>query len=165
MSASKESVFEINHSKFGTEEFHIVSAKYNIYRVADNIWEFVVSFKTDKSLLRTKELEKLLDAKPNFEAAVLLSSGDIELKEGKSIFQKEGYDYERDENLSNIYYFEHNSVEELSIDIIELSKEWIALNINGKAIIVGSNGVNPDANLKIVNTKFYLDNNLFRSFS
>lgn len=161
----KENVFEINHPKFGTEEFHIVSAKYNIYKFADNVWEFLVSFKTDKSLLRAKELEKLLDAKPDFEAVALLSSDDIKLKAGKKIFQKEGYDYERDENLSNIYYFEHNSVEELSIDVIEISNEWNALNITGKAIIVGSNGSKPDADLKIVNTKFYLDTNITRSFS
>jgi len=160
-----EDIFEIIHLKFGKEEFCIVSPKYNLYSPADNIWEFLVSFKTGKPLIRAKELDRLIDARPDFEAAVVLSSDNTDLKAGVKFFQKEGYDYKREENLSNIYYFEHNSVEEISIDVIEITNEWIALNITGKAIITGTNGIKPDGELKIFNTKFYLDKNMTRSFS
>lgn len=161
----KEDIFEISHLKFEPEEFHIVSAKYNIHNAIGNTWEFIVSFKTDKSLKRAKELQNLIYAKPDFEVAALLSPDDIELKVGKKILQKEGYDYERDENLTNIYYFEHNSVEELMIELVEISNDSIVLNISGKAIITGCNGIQPDAELKVFNTRFYLDRTITRSFS
>ena len=116
----KENIFLITHSEFGDEEFVISDPRYNLYKTEDGVWEFTISFETSKSVKRAKELEDVIDAQPNFEATAIIPSDNPDLKSEKIILQKEGYDYKREENLSNIYYFEHNSVEELEVRIIEI---------------------------------------------
>jgi hypothetical protein len=157
-----ENIFEIKHSEFGTEEFLINSPEYNLYKAEDGFWEFVIAFNTSKSLKRAKELEDVIDAKPNFEATAILSPNDLKLEIGKTIIQKQGYDYERDEHLSNIYYFEHNSVENLEIKIIDVQEHWIIIDAKANAVINGSNGNEPDADLFIHRTKFQLNKELER---
>lgn len=136
----KENIFEIKHSKFGSEEFQITSASYNLYLADDKYWELTFYLKADKALIRAKKLQEVLYAKPNFEATAILSPDNLQLQAGKIIYQKEGYDYERDEHLSNVYYFEHESVDEVEIELVEVKKDWIIANIKGIAIINGSNG-------------------------
>ena len=158
----KTNIFEIIHSEFGTEEFNIVNSKYNLYKSEEGIWEFTIYFDTSSPIKRSEELKKVIDAKPDFEATALLLPDDLKLYEGKIIHQKNGYDYKREEHLSNVYYFEHNSIEELEVKIIEYHKDWIILDIKGKAIINGSNGNDPDSELLIYQTKFNLDEKLKR---
>jgi len=158
----KENIFEIKHSEFGDEEFEITESKYNLYKTEDGIWEFTICFDTLKSIKRAKALEGIIDPTPNFEATAILNSNDLTIDKGKIITQKEGYDSNREENLSNVYYFEHNSVEELEINVVEYNAEYLIINAKGKAIINGSNGNNPDSDLFIHLTKFELDKDLER---
>jgi hypothetical protein len=155
----KDNIFEIRHLEFGIEEFQITSAQYNIYQTDDNYWELTFPLK------RSEKLKEVIDAKPHFEVTAVLSSDNLKLEAGKTIYQKEGYDYERDEHLSNIYYFAHESIEDVEINIVEFESEWLIANIKGIAIINGSNGNKPDAELSVHNTKFHLDENLTRGIS
>lgn len=45
----------------------------------------------------------------------------------------------------NVYYFQHESVDDLQIEIVEVTKHHIVTNVTGKGIINGSNGNHPDA--------------------
>ncbi|MEM7102899.1 MAG: hypothetical protein AAF502_07215 [Bacteroidota bacterium] len=121
----KANIFEIQHTEFSSEEFVISEPKYNLYKSEVGIWEFTISFNTSKALKRSPKLKDLVHAEPNFEATALMDPKDLKLETGKVITQKQGYDYERDEHLSNVYYFSHNSAEELEITIIEYHEDWI----------------------------------------
>ena len=113
---------------------------------------------------RSTELEDIVNAQPNFEATALLPEAELELVAGKIIIQKEGYDYNRDENLSNIYYFSHNSIEDLRIVFIEVTDDWIDAEISGQAVINGSNGNQPDAKISL-RAKFKRDKELRRGIT
>jgi hypothetical protein len=158
----KNNIFEIQHAEFGEETFEIKDPTYNLYKTEDGIWEFIIKFETSKAIKRAEALEEVLDAKPNFEATAILSPKNLKLEAGSVICQKEGYDHEREEHLSNIYYFTHESVENLEVKIIEFHKDWIIITAKAKAVINGSNGHKPDADLFIHKTKFQLDKELER---
>jgi hypothetical protein len=158
----KEGVLEIRHTKYGPEEFVISDPRYNIYQSEDGIWEFTIQFETEKCIKRAKEFADLIDAAPEFEATAILSPDSLELAQGRVITQKSGYDEEREEYLSNIYYFDHNTVEELEIRILEYRSDWLVLEVKGKALINGDNGFEPDAELLIYRTRFALDKELRR---
>ncbi|KXX71143.1 hypothetical protein [Flammeovirga sp. SJP92] len=159
----KENIWEIKHLEFDIEEFKIKDAKYNIYKGEDGVWEMTICFEESTPIKRDKELEKIIDPVPNFEATALLTADTLELKVGRKIYQKEGYDNEREENLSNVYYFEHSSVEELEIELLDVNETWMKANVKGKTLINGSNGNLPDADFLIQNTIFKLDKTLERS--
>ncbi|TGV00533.1 hypothetical protein [Flavivirga rizhaonensis] len=161
----ENNIVEINHLDFGIEKFVITEEAYNLYKSDSGIWEFTLSFKTSKSIDRAKELEVLVDAEPYFEATAILSNNELKLNRGNIITQKQGYDYNRDENLSIFYYFDYNSIEELEIELLEVTKDFIIANVKGKTVINGSDGNNPDSELSISKTKFMLDKKLKRSFS
>ncbi|MDR6784988.1 hypothetical protein ABIE26_003686 [Pedobacter africanus] len=158
----KKDIFVILHSKFGAEEFEIKNARYNLYNPEGNIWEFTLSFDTSAAIKRADKLEKVIDVKPNFEATVIIPPNDLDLQKGRLIYQKEGYDYEREEILSNIYYFEHQSVDDLRIEIVEIKEDKILANVTGKGIVNGSNGNEPDAEFILKEVSFTHDKELFR---
>lgn len=159
----KKDLFTIVHSEFGTEEFQIKNAKYNVYKAEDDIWEFTLSFETSAAIKRADKLQEAINAKPNFEATAILPSDDLELRKGRIIYQEEGYDEQRQEILSNFYYFEHESVEELRIEIISIKGNEILLNLTAKGIVNGSNGNQPDADFILKEVSFEHDKNLFRN--
>ncbi len=161
----KENLLIINHDEFGEEQFSIAEAKYNLSKPDDEKWEFLVSFITNGALKRSEELEEVVDTRPHFEAAAILPLDALELYNGRIISQKEGYDYEREIYLSNFYYFAHDSIEKIEIELIEVKENWVIASIKAKAVINGSNGNDPDATLLITPTKFMLDKNLEREVS
>lgn len=161
----ENNILEINHSEFGVEKFEITEPTYNLYKSESGIWEFTLSLKTSKSINRVKELKELVDAEPYFETTAIMSESELKLVEGNTITQKQGYDYDRDENLSIFYYFDYNSIEDLEIELLEVTEDYIIVNIKGRTIINGSDGNNPDSDLFIGKTKFLLDRKLERSFS
>jgi hypothetical protein len=154
-------ILSIEHLDFGLEQFRVDDASCNLYQSEDGIWEFVVNVSSSAAIKRSKELEDITPAEPNFEATALLHEDHLDLVVGRVITQKEGYDYERDENLSNIYYFSHNSIEELRIEITEVTDEWIDAKLTGSAVINGSNGVDPDSKISL-RAKFKRDQSLKR---
>ena len=158
----KEDIFEIQHSNFGNEEYFISNANYNIYQTEEGIWEFVICFETSKAVKRADKLAERTTVLQNFEATAVLDPKDIKLETGKIIIQKQGYDEDREEYLSNFYYFEHNSVEELEIKIVAYHADYIIINAIGKAIVSRSNGNEPDSELVIHSTRFQLDKELER---
>lgn len=157
-------ILTIEHMKFGTEKFKVASAACNLYQDADGTWEFVVSVHCKEALLRSKELEEVVHAKPNFEATTVLSPDQLELTKGRVIAQEAGYDYKRQLNITNIYYFSHESIENLRIELLETTDEWIDAKVSGDAIINGSNGTRPDSKIS-VRAKFKRDNKLKRGVS
>lgn len=154
----------IKHQEFGTEIFEITEPRYNLYQNDRGNWEFIFSFRTGQAIQRVKELEEVIDAHPNVEATAWLTEDQLPLAPGSKLLQASGYDYDTDEYLSNVYYFDHNTVEELEIEIVDIQEHAITLKAKGKAIINGSNGHEPDAELLIPETTFQLDNNLLRDF-
>ena len=161
----ESNILEINHSKLGVEKFKITTPTYNVYTSEDGTWEFTIHFTTSETIHRVKELEEVIDAAPYIEATSVLSKEEIPFKKGTRIFQKHGYDYDRDENLSILYYFAYNAIENLTIQILEIGKDEITINMKGDTIVNGSNGNHPDAEITLHNTKFLLDKKLQRSFS
>jgi len=80
------------------------------------------------------------------------------------IVQAKGYDESRGENLSVLYYFEHNSIEDLRVELVNVTETWIDATVTGSAVVNGSNGIDPDARLS-VRSRFIRDSNLRRSFT
>lgn len=161
MDVEKPDILFFEHKEFGGEQFQVGACNYNLYQSDDGAWEFVIEVSTTHELKRSSELEKVIHPKPHFEATAVLVSDDLELTKGRIITQVEGYDRTRQENLSNIYYFAHESVEDLRVEILEVAKDWIVAKVTGSALINGSNGTKPDAKLG-VKTKFLLDSKLRR---
>ncbi|WP_303316657.1 hypothetical protein Q4Q34_07580 [Flavivirga abyssicola] len=75
----KNNILEINHLEFGVEKFAITGETYNLYKSDSGIWEFTLSFKTSKPINRAKELERIVDAEPYFEATAILSNNELKL--------------------------------------------------------------------------------------
>jgi len=136
----------IDHQDFGIELFRISEANYNLYEVDDNLWEFVVQISTDSAIQRSAELEPLVHAKPNLEATVLLKKA-VELSKGTTLSQNVGYDSDREEYLSNIYYFAHETVEPFKLKVLETGDGHLTAELAGSTVINGSNGSNPDAQI------------------
>lgn len=155
-----DNIFTIIHEEFGDEKFEISAPRYNICKTDGGICEFTLNFNTGQALKRAPELEELIDAKPHFEATAIVSL-DFALEKGAIVAQNEGYDYDRDEHLSNIYYFEHNSVEQLCVKVEDVFETSVRLQVSGKAIVNGSNGMKPDADL-LIDAVFEYDSDLER---
>lgn len=154
-------ILTIEHLQFGEEQFEIECAAYNLYEGGDGIWEFVVKVTTGDAIMRTDELKDLVDAKPWFEATSIMEADDLALSAGDVIVQEQGYDYERDQNLSNFYYFRHESVEDLSFVIHEVSDTEIDATLTGQTIINGSSGNTCDSRITL-RTRFLKDDSLRR---
>lgn len=161
----EENQFVILHDEFGEEIFEIVDAEYNLYQTESGIWEFVIAFNTKEAIKRAKELEEVIEAEPTFEASLILSIDETEIFEGQIMKQFKGYDEQREENLSNIYYFAHESIENMEFRIITIQKDWIIAEVKGEAIINNYASGKPDAKLSTTTTKFFLNKQLERSFS
>jgi len=158
----EKDIFQIKHFSYEDEKFKILNAKYNIREAENNMWEFTVFVDCEEgSIQRDTELEaSFMDPTPNFEATAILSSS--KLQSGQIIYQKKGYDENLDQILSNMYYYEHTSIDELKIKVIEHHEDYLLLNIEGIALVCGTNANEPDAKLMVNGTKFYLDKNLRR---
>lgn len=155
-------ILEIEHSKFTKEQFYIDKMRYNLYLTEGGILEFVIGFESSDALQRDQELALAVDAKPDFEATALLETNKTALTSGDMIEQQEGYDYNREEVLSNFYYFGHESIENLTIEILEARPGYIVVNLSGETIVDGSNGNDPDAKLTLKEVRFNLDKNFQR---
>lgn len=162
MKNDKKDELTIQHEEFGEELFHIESAKYNLYEVEKDRWEFVIYIDTDSAIKRSKELEKVVHAEPTIEVTAVLNSTESKLRESMTISQKSGYDYSRDEYLSNIYYFSHETVEDFRFEILELKEDYLIAKMEGNCVINGSNGLKPDSKISTT-TEFKLDKNLKRT--
>ncbi len=162
MKNDKQDELTIQHEEFGEELFHIENAKYNLYEVEKKRREFVIYIETDYPIKRSKELEKVVHAKPTMEVTAILNSAKPKLTETMVISQKSGYDYSRDEYLSNIYYFSHETVEDFRFEILELKEGSLIAKMNGICVINGSNGLNPDSKISTT-TEFKFDKNLKRT--
>ena len=157
-----KNIFEIRYVKYGVEEFEMIEPEYNLHKTDDGSWEFIVCFEKAKVIKRVKELEEVIDAEIHFEVTAVISADDLELKVGKVITQKEGYDYKRDINLSNIYYFEHEPVENLRIELVEVSQNYIIINLIAETVISDYRSGKPDAKLYIEKGKFNLNKKRIR---
>lgn len=72
-----------------------------------------------------------------------------------------GYDYERGENLSNLYYFSHNAIEDVRIKLVDVTDEWIDAELTGETLINGSVGTKPDSKISL-RARFQRDKGLRR---
>lgn len=169
-------ILYIEHQEFGKEQFQIATdARYNIYNAVEkeeyeeeeedipDIWEFVFYFRTEAVLLEGKGLEGH-NARPNVEATVLLTAATNQLEVGQVLTQEQGYDYEREEHLSNVYYFNHSNLENLQVEILEITAEDILVRLQGASCISGSNGSATDAVLK-AQLRLRKDENFERTLS
>lgn len=138
---------------------HIQEASYHIYP-HDDVWHFLIYFDSVPFYKPNQKPPEDLEAEPNVEVAVILSSNT--LKSGQIITQKDSWDDKRRECLTNIYYFEHESVEDLTIEILEYHPEYIKINMKGLAFIHGN--CDSSSELIVKETLFYLDTELTKSF-
>lgn len=154
-------ILYIDHQEFEEERFPIITAEYNLYEAESGIWEFGVFIETGEAIKRDDELKSLVNVSPNLEAVVVFKGAKPELKVGDILTQKEGYDYERDEHLSNFYYFRHSSVEPLKIEIIEISEDHILAELQGKTVVNSYTEPDTDVSLR---TKFKLNPEFQKGF-
>lgn len=159
----EENILTIQHKNFDEEKFEVIDAEYNIYQNEDKIWELFLIFDTDKPLKRDKKLESVLNAEPNFGASILLDKNEIKLTENKTFFQKSGYDYEREEYLTNFYYFSHETIENLEVKILEIQKYGMKAIVKGEVIVNDYGSNEPDAQINIT-ANFFLNKDIERDF-
>lgn len=170
----KENTLKTIHQELGEETHKIIEGKYNIYYATDeeeydeeeeipDIWEFIISFKTSERLEGKGELGNF-KARPNFEAVILLNAQNNSLEIGNTYLQKEGYDHDRDENISNFYFIRHNNIENLELSVLEKSTDDILVKIMAETIVTGSNGLEPDAKLEAL-VRLKVDKTFQRTFS
>jgi len=156
-------VLIIKHQNDEEEIFEMLNPLYSLQDENDGIWEFTIFFENTKPITRAKEFEEIIDVDIIFDATVLLAADNIDLKVGKTMFQEEGYDYNRDINLSNFYYYEHNNIEAVNIEIVKVHNDYLILNINAKTIINCCKNNKPYADLIIKNGKFMFTKEPLRS--
>src|SRR5262245_51014089 len=114
-------VLRIEHAKFGVERFAVGNARCNLFQREDEErWELVIAFRTTAVIQRSDGWSFDNDAKPHVEASAILREAPL-LEAGTVIVQDEGYDHETDENLSVLYYFEHESIEKLHVTIVAVT--------------------------------------------
>lgn len=155
----------IRHDDFKEESFLLKSAHFNHYTVENSdLTEFVIKLEIKEAITRDPELESVFNAVPNLEATAVIKSSDFKLEKGMKIFQEFGYDNEREENLSILYYFQHNSIENLEIEVLEINGSNIKAKVSGVSAINSGNWQEPDAKI-IIETTFTRDENLRRSFN
>lgn len=138
----------ILHQEHGEETFHIQKASYNLYPIQNDQWELVIVIETDRSIVRSPELEKVVDPLVNLEVAMVLSSAEAPIKTSKVYSQKSGYDYDLDEYLSNFYYFSHEVVDDFSWEILEEKDGGVLARLAGKCEIDNYSNNEPDAEIK-----------------
>lgn len=155
----------IKHDDFAEESFALQSATYNYYQVEDSdLMEFVIKVEVEKALSRDPELQSAFNANPNIEATAVIPVSAFKLEEGTRIFQEFGYDSDRDENLSILYYFAHNSIEQLEIKVLELEETSMKAQVSGVSAINSGDWQKPDASIRL-ETTFRRDPDLKRSFN
>lgn len=162
--SAEPEVLVIRHLEFGLEKFRVQDARCNLHQEEGGVWEFVFSARSKGAILRSEELNDTIDAEPHLEATFVIRDGDIGLREGRTIYQPDGYDRVREENITNFLYFSHNSIEELRVELIRVSEDSIDALLTGEAVINGSNGTRPDSKFSL-RAKFKRDANLVRSFN
>jgi hypothetical protein len=151
----------IKHDEFGEELFEVETATYNIYKSESSIWEFVIKVTTSTAIKRSAELEEAAGALPWFEATALLDADDHTIEKGDLISQKEGYDHDREENLSNFYYFRHEPVEDMQFEIHDIQNDTITGVLKGQTIANGSKSNTCDADI-LLHHQFRKDSELRR---
>ena len=123
-------VLYIEHDSDGLEMFRVSKAFWNL-KQTDGAWEFTVRVDSKEPLQRSEDLAEVITPEPNFEATAVLKPDELELKPGRVIVQQKGYDDARGINLSNYYYFHHSSVENVRIELLEVTKESILARVTG----------------------------------
>ena len=163
--ASESDTLYIKHDDFAEESFTLKSATYNYYQLEDSdLMEFVIKVEIEKALSRDPELQSAFNSNPNLEATAVIPSSSFKLEKGTRIFQEFGYDNDRDENLSVLYYFAHNSIEQLEIKVMELNDTSIKAQVSGVSAINSGDWQKPDAHIRL-EANFSRDPNLKRSFN
>jgi len=142
----------------GVESFSIASAAYNICKEADRTF-LVVSVRCRRATVIIQELEDLFHAEPWFEVIVDLADAEADLHEGAILYLSPGYDYVRDEHITNFYYASHMSIEELKIEVLRFDESSARLRIDG---LTGAAHGDADT-LFAIDSEFARDTNLKRS--
>ncbi|MFT0211869.1 hypothetical protein VQ643_04540 [Pseudomonas sp. F1_0610] len=153
----------IEHMEFASEQFAINDAKFNQYRNNAGQWEFILAFNNAQPVQVCNELAELIQAEPDFEVT-LMSPIEEPLEKGHLLYQAAGYCEQLNECLTNFYYFAHENVEKIKIELLEAEPERLKLNLSGMTIVNGSNGKHCDARLTLKEVIFQRDTQLERSF-
>jgi hypothetical protein len=154
----------IEHSAYGVETFCVGVARFNVYRRDDGRWELVLDISTSRDVSRSARLEEMCDrALPHIEASLLLHS-EPALAKSTVIVQQRGYDAESNENLTQLFYFGHESIEEMRVELVDVANGCIDADVSGLTIVNGSNKGAPDAKF-CVRTRLVHDVRLRRSFA
>jgi hypothetical protein len=157
----KPDVLYIEHIHDGLEMFKVVTGRCNLRKAEGEVWEFTVVVQSGEAIQRSEELARVQNTKPHFEATAILQPHDLALKPGRVITQMDSFDRIRQVNLSNYYYWGHDSIVGLKVELIEVSDDWIDALITGTVVVHGFSIDNPEARLS-VRTKLRRDNELRR---
>lgn len=156
---------QIAHQAFENECFEIKSATYNYYKIENSdCIEFVFKIDLENEIHRDKTLQESFPGLPDLEVSAIIQSSDFTLEKGTKIVQAFGYDEERQENLSVLYYFSHNSVENLQLEIVACNESSIKVHIKGESAIHSGDWQNPDATI-YATTWLSRNHQLSRSFN
>jgi hypothetical protein len=148
----------ILHDRHGLETFRAGDARCNLKRT-DGAWEFTLVAKGIEPVQRPEKLKELVDARPNFEVTAILPPDNLELKPGRVIIQKDSFDFTREETLTAFYYFAHETIENVRIELLAVTDEWIEAKVTAVATIYA---FSPDTKIALI-TRFKRDPDLGRS--
>lgn len=153
-------MLRIRH-KEGIEEYPSVRSVYNVATRDSGESEFIIRADFGPASRSIKRFQDLFHPKPWLEIVVPSRYFSGKLESGNTILMPEGYDYVNGENITNFLYASHESVEKISIKILEFSEERSVLLISG---LTGAAHGAADTKIE-VNAVFTRDNTLKRSFS
>ncbi|MDO4878630.1 MAG: hypothetical protein Q3966_04960 [Neisseria sp.] len=129
--ATPQTVCLIREPDGATSAYSVETAEYNLYQDG-GVWEFLLYL--DMRLQPPEgDPDYFAPDHVNIEAAAVLPENALDLHAGRVLEQKEGYDYVRGENLTNLYYFEHGGLENIRVEILAADDNALTLDIRAES--------------------------------
>ncbi len=149
----------------GTESYAVTLAEYRAYRDEEHDVTRVVFLLRTGEPIATLEDTRAIGAQPNWE---IEWAGDMSVEEavrpGSVLRVPSGYDEAQGENVTNLYYCEHDGTDDNVIEILEVGDGTVRARLTGTAVDANYyDGSKPRMRLEVVAT-FRLSANLSRSF-
>ena len=121
----------------GYESYPVTLAEWNIYKDEDiGMTNLFISLETGPGIVLHEDTESLNGA-PSWELNLLeLDLSEESIKAGFSGQIPEGYDDNRDGQLTNFYYCSHEGTDKNTIEVIEVDGDRVRFRLTGETIDV-----------------------------
>jgi hypothetical protein len=149
----------------GTESYAVERAEYRAYRDEEHDVTRVVFLVRTGESIATLEDTREIGAQPNWE---IEWTGKVPVEEavhpGSVLHVPSGYDEAQGENVTNLYYCEHDGTDNNVIEVLEVGDGTVRARLAGTAVDAAYyDGSKPRMRMEVVTT-FRLSATLSRSF-